>query len=170
MQAKTAMPPKSAVSSSIVTVAAQAGVSIATVSRVMNGVAGGASPATAERVRQAAAALGYRPLSVGRTLRQKRSRLVALLAANLANPAMTAMAASIETALRRKGLVMVLCDTHDRPELQDEYLLEMRAQLVCATVLRGGRLRRDTVSLWISGASADCYGVVPLAGRCAGRA
>jgi len=35
---------------------------------------------------------------------------------------------------------------------------------------RGGRLRRDTVSLWISGASADCYGVVPLAGRCAGRA
>jgi len=37
-------------------------------------------------------------------------------------------------------------------------------------VNRGGRLRRDTVSLWISGASADCYGVVPLAGRCAGRA
>jgi hypothetical protein len=36
--------------------------------------------------------------------------------------------------------------------------------------MRGGRLRRDTVSLWISGASADCYGVVPLAGRCAGRA
>ncbi len=36
--------------------------------------------------------------------------------------------------------------------------------------VRGGRLRRDTVSLWISGASADCYGVVPLAGRCAGRA
>ncbi len=36
--------------------------------------------------------------------------------------------------------------------------------------VRGGRLRRGTVSLWISGASADCYGVVPLAGRCAGRA
>jgi LacI family transcriptional regulator len=32
---------------------------------------------------------------------------------------------------------MVLCDTHDEPAIQDEYLLEMRAQLVCATVLLG---------------------------------
>ena len=30
---------------------------------------------------------------------------------------------------------MVLCDTHDRPELQDEYLHAMRAQMVCAYVL-----------------------------------
>ena len=44
----------------------------------------------------------------------------------------------------------------------------LQAQIVPAQ--RGGRLRRDTVSLWISGASADCYGVVPWAGRCAGRA
>ncbi len=32
---------------------------------------------------------------------------------------------------------MVLCDTHDQPEIQDEYLMEMRAQLVRATVLLG---------------------------------
>jgi len=35
---------------------------------------------------------------------------------------------------------------------------------------RGGRLRRDTVSLWLSGVPAGCYRVVPLVGRCAGRA
>jgi LacI family transcriptional regulator len=50
---------------------------------------------------------------------------------------MAAIAASVEAALRREGLVMVLCDTHDEPAIQDEYLLEMRAQLVCATVLLG---------------------------------
>ena len=103
----------------------------------MNGVAGSASAGTADRVRRAAEALDYRPVSAGRALRQKRSRLVALLAANLANPAMTAIATSIETALREKGLVMVLCDTHDRADLQDEYLQEMRAQLVRATILLG---------------------------------
>jgi LacI family transcriptional regulator len=107
------------------------------VSRVVNGVAKKASPETAARVWAAVHALGYRPMSVGQTLRQRQSRLVALLAANLANPAMAAIAASVEAALRSAGLVMVLCDTHDRADLQDEYLLEMRAQLVRATVLLG---------------------------------
>jgi len=36
---------------------------------------------------------------------------------------------------------MVLCDSHDRPDLQDEYLLEMRAQLARATVLLGAVAR-----------------------------
>ncbi len=112
---------------SINAVAARAGVSIATVSRVINGVANKASPATIVRVKEAIAALDYRPTSAGRALRQRTSRLVAVLAANLANPAMAAIAASAETALRDAGLVMVLCDTHDRPELQDEYLREMLA-------------------------------------------
>jgi len=112
-------------------------VSIATVSRVVNGIANKASPETTARVWAAVQALGYRPVSVGRALRHGQSRLVALIAANLANPAMAAIAASAEAALRAEGLVMVLCDSHDRPDLQDEYLLEMRAQLARATVLLG---------------------------------
>lgn len=122
---------------SIASVAARAGVSIATVSRVVNGVANKASAETAERVRRAILELGYRPISAGRDLRQRSSRIVALLTANLANPAMAAIAAAAEAALRADGLVMVLCDTHDRPELQDEYLLAMRAQRARAIVLLG---------------------------------
>jgi LacI family transcriptional regulator len=120
---------------SITRVAEAAGVSIATVSRIVNGVEKKASAATVAKVQEAIRELGYRPGSVGRALRQGQSRLVAVLAANLANPAMTAMAASTEWALRQDGLVMVLCDTHDRAELQDEYLLEMKAQLVRGIVL-----------------------------------
>lgn len=122
---------------SIRAVAARANVSIATVSRVVNDIANMASPETVARVRAAIAELGYRPSSAGRSLRQHQSRLVALIAANLANPAMAAIAASAEAALRRRGLVLVLCDSHDRADLQDEYLLEMRAHLVRATVLLG---------------------------------
>jgi LacI family transcriptional regulator len=122
---------------SIGAVAQRAGVSIATVSRVLNGVAKKASTQTIAKVQAAALALDYRPSSAGRSLRQKSSRLVAVLAANLANPAMAAIAASAEIALREMGLVMVLCDTHDRPELQDEYLREMRAQQARAIVLLG---------------------------------
>ncbi len=122
---------------SIRAVAARAQVSIATVSRVVNGVANMASPETVARVRAAITELGYRPSSAGRSLRQRQSRLVAVIAANLANPAMTAIAASVEVALRERGLVLALCDSHDRAELQDEYLLEMRSHLVRATVLLG---------------------------------
>lgn len=122
---------------SITNVAERAGVSIATVSRIVNGVANKAGPDTVARVQRAIAELGYRPVSVGRALRSGESRLVALLAANLGNPAMAAIAASAETALREAGAVMVLCDTHDSPALQDEYLLEMRAQFVRGIVLLG---------------------------------
>jgi LacI family transcriptional regulator len=121
----------------ITEVAGRAGVSIATVSRVMNGVARRATAETQARVWEAVGALGYRPQGAGQTLRQRQSRLVAVLASNLANPTMAAIAAGIETSLREAGLVMVLCDTRDRAELQDEYLLEMRAQAVRATVLLG---------------------------------
>lgn len=122
---------------SIASVAARAGVSIATVSRVMNGVAKKVSPETTERVRQAVDALGYRPMTAGRDLRQRSTRVVALLVANLANPAMAAIAAGAEAALRADGLVMVVCDTHDEAPLQDEYLLEMRGQRARATVVLG---------------------------------
>jgi len=124
-------------SPSITAVAALAGVSIATVSRVMNGVANKASSETADRVRRAAASLDYRPLAAGRALRSRQTRMVAVLASNLANPTMAAIAASAETALRQAGFVMVLCDTHDEPELQDEYLREMRARQAHAIVLLG---------------------------------
>jgi LacI family transcriptional regulator len=129
--------PASTTPVSITAVAQRAGVSSATVSRVVNGVAKRASPETIARVREAIEALGYRPMGAGRSLRNGRSRLVAVLAANLANPSMAAMAAVTEVALRHAGYVMVLCDTHDQAELQDEYLLEMRAQYACGFVLLG---------------------------------
>ncbi|HEV7327786.1 MAG TPA: LacI family DNA-binding transcriptional regulator [Bosea sp. (in: a-proteobacteria)] len=134
---RTALKPADAQQASIANVAERAGVSIATVSRVLNGVANKASRETVAKVRQAVAELDYRPSSAGKSLRQKQSRLVAVLAANLANPTMAAIAASTEVALRERGLVMVLCDTHDSPELQDEYLREMRAQQARAIVFLG---------------------------------
>jgi LacI family transcriptional regulator len=115
---------------SLATVAAHAGVSVATVSRIVNGETRRASAETVERVQKLVAALGYRPNHVGRTLRRRESRVVAMLSPNLDNPAMAAIAASVETALRSAGYVMILCDTHDRADLQDEYLHVMRSQVV----------------------------------------
>jgi LacI family transcriptional regulator len=128
---KRAAPPLA----SLATVAQRAGVSISTVSRIVNGQTRRASAATVERVRQAIEEVGYRPNNIGRSLRRRETRLVAMLIANLDNPAMAAIAASTEAALRAAGYVMFLCDTHDRADLQDDYLYAMRSQGVQGYVL-----------------------------------
>ncbi|WP_210494053.1 LacI family DNA-binding transcriptional regulator [Microvirga antarctica] len=120
---------------SLAQVAAAAGVSVATVSRIVNGQTQRASTETAARIREVIETLGYRPNHVGRALRRRESRIVAMLSPNLDNPAMAAIAASTEAALRAAGYVMILCDTHDRPDLQDEYLHAMRSQGVRGYVL-----------------------------------
>jgi LacI family transcriptional regulator len=48
---------------------------------------------------------------------------------------MATIAASTEAALRQAGYVMILCDTHDRADLQDDYLNAMRSQVVHGYVM-----------------------------------
>lgn len=122
---------------SLADVAAASGVSISTVSRIANGVAGRAAPETVARVRHAMAELDYRADIAGRTLRQRQSRSVGVITANLSNPVMTAVIASLEAALRDIGHGLVLADSRDRPDIQDDCLLNMRAQLVRTIVLVG---------------------------------
>jgi LacI family transcriptional regulator len=133
MTAKTGQPVGEMVS--LATVAHAAGVSVATVSRIVNGERGRASAETMARVEEAVARLGYRPNPVGRALKRRASRVVAMLAPNLDNPAMAAIAVSTEAALRAAGYVTILCDTHDRPDLQDDYLDAMRSQFVAGYVM-----------------------------------
>lgn len=115
--------------------AAHAGVSIATVSRIVNGEQKRASAETIARVEASIKAVGYHPNQLGRALRRRESKLVAMLISNLDNPVMAAIAASTEFALRQAGYVMILCDTHDRADLQDEYLNAMRSQVVHGYVM-----------------------------------
>jgi LacI family transcriptional regulator, galactose operon repressor len=121
---------------SISDVARAAGVSNATVSRVVNG-ADGFSEATGVRVRAAVKKLNYRPSLAGSALRSGRNPIVALMLTDLTHAYSGAVAASVEDALRRRGKTMVLCNTKEDPGRQDELLLELRAHLVCGIVLLG---------------------------------
>jgi LacI family transcriptional regulator len=118
-------------------VARRAGVSIATVSRVLNSQPNRASAATAERVRAAAAALSYRPAHAGRALRLQQTRLIALLVPDTTNAFYAAIAKSIEASLTAQNYAMILCNTAEDPELQDAYLAEMQAHHVRGVALLG---------------------------------
>ncbi|GAA1588101.1 LacI family DNA-binding transcriptional regulator [Actinomadura kijaniata] len=99
-------------------IAAHAGVSEATVSRVLNGKQG-VSAATRQAVLTALDVLGYeRPAR----LRQQRAGLIGLIIPELSNPIFPAFAESIESALARHGYMSVLCSQAPGGVAEDDYI------------------------------------------------
>jgi len=119
-------------------VARQANVSVATVSRVLNPPKGAyVAESTRRQVLEVVDELGYRPFRAGRTLRTQVSHLVALLIPDITNAFYSAIAHSVEVALRELGYSMILCNTNESPELQGDYLEEMQQNQVAAILLLG---------------------------------
>lgn len=98
-------------------VARQAGVSIATVSRVFND-AGTVSRDTRERIMHAAALLSYEPSSLGRNLVRGRSYLVGLIVPNISVPLYGTMIGGIEDVLARCQMSALLGSSQDRPDTE----------------------------------------------------
>lgn len=105
---------------SIVDVASRAGVSTATVSRVLNGKTVRAD--LAEAVRRAAEELQYSPNRTARSLRRRHSEVIALILPDIENPFFTSLARGVEDAAQRAGFSVVLCNTDDDPKKEARYL------------------------------------------------
>lgn len=104
----------------IVDVARQAGVSTATVSRVLNGKT--VRPELAAAVHAAVAALDYVPDRTARSLRRRSSDVVALVLPDVENPFFTAVARGVEDVAQEAGYSVVLCNTDDDPAKEARYL------------------------------------------------
>ncbi|MCZ2523289.1 LacI family DNA-binding transcriptional regulator [Streptomyces sp. NPDC059506] len=125
---------------SIKDVAARSGVSVATVSRALNGHPS-VSPATRERVAAAAAALGYRPNAVARSLRTHQTRTLGLVISDVLNPFFTELARAVEDAARALGYSVVIGNADEDPQLQDHHmstLLERRIDGLLVSPTDGG--------------------------------
>lgn len=96
-------------------VARAAGVSIASVSRALNGQRG-VSSATAERVRELAVELGYSPNEIARSLVAKYTRTIALLLPDITNPFFPELVKGVQTAAELREHALLLADSSDRPE------------------------------------------------------
>ncbi len=101
-------------------VAAKAGVSPATVSRVFNGQP--VSTERAEAVRDAAAELGFVPNRNARRLRTQQSEIVAMLVPDVENPFFTTMVRAVTDVARAAGLWVMLCNTDDDPTIEAEFI------------------------------------------------
>jgi len=102
-------------------VARLAGVSTMTVSRVING-SGYTSPESRARVKRAIAELGYMPNVLARQLRSSRTKTLALVLTDIANPFFTAMARGVEDEARAQGYAVVFCNTDESVDEELEYV------------------------------------------------
>ncbi|MFF3645241.1 LacI family DNA-binding transcriptional regulator [Streptomyces sp. NPDC002564] len=111
-------------------VAERAGVSAMTASRVLRDDPQ-VLPATRARVRAAAAALGYRPNEVARSLRLGRGAgLVGLVVTNLANPFYSRLALGVDSVVAEHGLKTVIGNTGQDPDAERDLTADLLARRV----------------------------------------
>jgi LacI family transcriptional regulator len=123
----------------IAEVARHAGVSITTVSRVLNpGSEYPVAESTRRRVLAAAATLHYSPSALARALVTRRSRMVGVLLGDIVDPYFAEIVRGIEDVARRAGYLVVVCNTSRDPGTERRYVMALRDYRADAILLLGG--------------------------------
>jgi LacI family transcriptional regulator len=148
---------------SIRDVAAHAGVSVGTVSNVLNRP-DIVAPPTRERVHAAIKTLGFVRNESARQLRAGRSRTIGLVVLDVANPFFTDVARGVEDEASMAGLSVILCNSDEQLPKETRYLElleEHRVQGILITPVAGAderlaRLqRRGTPVILVDSRSAS---------------
>lgn len=116
-------------------VARRAGVSLKTASRAVNGEYG-VAPATAQRVTDAARALGFRPNQLARSLAAGGpSAAVGLVISSVSDPFIAAVVGAVEAVLAPRDLQLITASHHDDPDRQRRIVRTLVERRVDALIL-----------------------------------
>jgi LacI family transcriptional regulator len=118
----------------IADVAERAGVSTATVSRVLSGKQH-VSAAMRARVLSAVAELGYRPSRVARSLRAQRANIIGLIVSDIQNPFFTAIVRGVEDIAYERQYGVFLCNSDEDPAKEDFYIDLLLAEQVSGAII-----------------------------------
>src|ERR1700690_1064695 len=110
-------------------VARKAGVSAMSVSRVVNDHRG-VSAETRKKIETAIAELDYAPSKMASGLVSSKSQLIGLIVPDVSNPFFAPIVRGAETAARRAGYRMLLCNSESDLRLEREYLTDLVAHRV----------------------------------------
>ena len=130
-------------------VAARSGVSIATVSRTLrepHRVSGD----TRDRVLAAIDELGYRPNRAAASLRRGRTGVIALVVPDIENPYFSSMTKGAQATSRERGYGLVVVDTTERADVEDEEIRALRSQ-IDGLILVSSRLSDERLAEVVAG-------------------
>ena len=106
---------------SIKDVAKKVGVSVATVSRVIN-QSGPVTPQTRQEVLDAIEELGYKPNLFGKSLRGRETKIIMVMLSSLANTFCSSVIRAIDKAAGKSGYSIVVCTTDGLTEKEEHYI------------------------------------------------
>lgn len=138
------MPPK------IKDIAEDAGVSIATVSRVLNN----SQPVSEElrrRVLESVKKLNYQPNALARSLRTRRSLVIGALVPNVRNPYFTDIVRAVEDLALEAGYVVTICSSDQDLERERRYIETLRHRMVDGVLVAVADRSRSDLSPLVEG-------------------
>ena len=104
-------------------VAAECGLTVTTVSRVLNN-RGYISDETRKKVFAAMEKLNYKPNEVARSLSKKTTKTIGVIVPHIRHPYFSEMISNIENAAGKHGYKIILCNSKGRNNKEKEYLCE----------------------------------------------
>lgn len=125
-------------------VASEAGVSMATVSRVVNGNPN-VKPSTRKKVLDAIERLGYRPNAVARGLASKKTTTVGVIIPDISNIFFSELARGIEDIATMYKYNIILCDSDQNKEKELHLFNTLLEKQVDGIVFMGGRISNDHI-------------------------
>lgn len=141
-------------------VAKHAGVSPATVSRVLSGKTVNAE--LTERVVKGASELGYRANRNAQSLRRQQSKIIGLIIPDIENSYFTAIARGVEDALEPAGFSVVLCNSDSDLQKESRYVEVAVAEAMAGVIIAPTNARTDLQQLVHRGSSVVVIDRDPL--------
>ncbi len=115
-------------------VAREAGVTVTTVSRVLNN-RGYISDATRKKVYQSMEKLNYHPNEVARSLSQKHTNCIGVIVPSVRHPFFSEVVSFLEYHAFERGYKVMLCNSYHQKEKEKEYLGMLQSNKVSGIVL-----------------------------------
>ena len=128
-------------------IAEAAGVSVATVSRVLNHPES-VAPKTREKIQKIIDEEEYTPNWFAQGLNFKRTRTIGLILPQYINSANMEVANGVEEVARKKGYITLICNMEKDPRMEKEYLDQLIARKVDGLILLYSTLNEEYAS-WI---------------------
>ncbi|MED3575540.1 LacI family DNA-binding transcriptional regulator [Cytobacillus praedii] len=126
-------------------VAEKAGVSVATVSRVLNHAAS-VSTKTRLKVEDAIKELNYEPSMLGRNLRNSESRLLLVLLPSISNPFYTEIINGIQNTAIANSYNILLCETDSNPQRENIYFNMIKNKLADGVISMDPTVNRQKLT------------------------
>jgi LacI family transcriptional regulator len=131
---------------SIKDVAKEAGVSIATVSRVLNDV-DVVNEDTKKKVQDAIKKLGYRPNIIARSLKTQKSRTIGIIIPDISNQFYPEIVRGAEDVSNIYNYNIMLCNTDLDPDKEMEYLRVLKEKMVDGVIYMSNSLEAEMIDL-----------------------